>query len=176
MTSAQRIDEYVQLISEEDQDEHQRLVKISAKWSHRGIIEFNNYSLSYRSGLESVLQNLSFTIQSGEKIGIIGRTGAGKCTLFKAIFRLIHRSNIKGSILIDKIDISRIRLNHLRSHLTIIPQQSILFSKTLRYNVDPFNQYTDEQCWITLEHLQLKEFLLNHPSALLMPIFISIFF
>ena len=96
--------------------------------------------------------------------------GAGKSSLFKGICRFIDRSNIDGEILIDDVDISCITLNHLRSHLTVIPQQSILFSGTLRYNLDPFNYYSDEECWKVLEDVQLKQFVSNHSAGLLMPI------
>ncbi|CAF5061317.1 unnamed protein product, partial [Rotaria sp. Silwood1] len=95
---------------------------------------------------------------------------AGKSSLVKGIFRFIDRSNVDGQILIDDVDISRITLNHLRSHLTVVPQQSILFSGTLRYNLDPYNSYSDEQCWKVLEEVQLKPFVMRHPEGLLMSV------
>jgi ABC-type multidrug transport system fused ATPase/permease subunit len=96
--------------------------------------------------------------------------GAGKSSLFKGIFRFAHPSNIEGEILIDDVAISRITLNHLRSHLSVIPQEPILFSGTLRYNLDPFSHYSDEQCWMALEDVQLKQLVTNHSAGLLMPI------
>jgi ABC-type multidrug transport system fused ATPase/permease subunit len=168
--SAERIDEYTHLPPEEDEGGHERLVKTSPEWPTDGTVQFQNYSLRHRSTLEPVLKNINTRIESGEKIGIIGRTGAGKSSLFKGILRFIDRSNIDGTILIDDIDISRITLNHLRSHLSVIPQQPILFSGTLRYNLDPFNLYSDEQCWMALEDVQLKEFVMNHSAGLLMSI------
>jgi ABC-type multidrug transport system fused ATPase/permease subunit len=170
MTSAERIHEYGQLPPEEDHGGHQRLVNTSPKWPTHGIIKFRNYSLRHRSGLDTVIKNINLQVESDQKIGIIGRTGAGKSSIFKGIFRFIHRSNIDGEILIDDIDISRITLNHLRSHLSIIPQHPILFSESLRYNLDPFNHYSDEQCWMALEDVQLKQFVSNHSTGLLMPI------
>lgn len=168
MTSAERIYEYTQLPSEEDYGGLHRLINTPPEWPTHGTIEFRNYSLRHRVGLEYVLKNINIRIESGQKIGIIGRTGAGKSSLFKGIFRLIHRSNIEGEILIDDIDISRVTLNHLRSHLGTIPQQPMIFSGTLRYNLDPFNHYSDEQCWTALEDVQLKQFVSSHPSGLLL--------
>ena len=173
MTSAERIEEFAQLPLEEDHGGHQRLIMTSPKWPDHGTVEFRNYSLCYRSGLNPTLKNINLRIECGQKIGIIGRTGAGKSSLFKGILRFIGRSNVDGQILIDDIDISRITLHHLRLHLNIINQQPILFSGTLRYNLDPFNHYSDEQCWMALEDVQLKEFVRNHPSGLLMSIFES---
>jgi ATP-binding cassette subfamily C (CFTR/MRP) protein 1 len=96
--------------------------------------------------------------------------GAGKSSLFKGLFRCIDRSKVDGVILIDDIDISRITLNHLRAHLSIIPQQPILFHDTLRYNLDPFNHYSDEQCFMALEAVQMKEFVCNNPAGLLLSV------
>ena len=168
MVSAERINEYAQLSSEEDLGGHQGLVYTSPTWPKDGTIEFRGYSLSHRSGLDPVLKNINLKIESGKKIGIIGRTGAGKSSLFKGIFRFIHRSNINGQILIDNIHISRITLKHLRSHLSIIPQQSILFSGTLRYNLDPFDTYSDDECWLALEDVQMKKFVRGHIDGLQM--------
>ncbi|CAF1102199.1 unnamed protein product [Adineta steineri] len=168
MTSVERIYEYSQLPPEEDQGGHQRLINTSPNWPIRGTIDFRNYFLSHRAGLDPVLKNINIQIRSGEKIGIIGRTGAGKSSLFKGILRFIHRSNVQGVVLIDDIDISRITLQQLRSHLSIIPQQPVLFSDTLRYNLDPFNFYSDEQCWMALDDVQLKQFVSDHPMGLQM--------
>ncbi|CAF1116191.1 unnamed protein product [Adineta ricciae] len=166
MASVERIYQYSQVPPEEDQGGHQSLVNIEPDWPTHGEIDFRNYSLSHRKDLDPVLTNINIKIKSAEKVGIIGRTGAGKSSLFKGIFRFIHRSHIQGTILIDNIDISRITLQKLRSHLSIIPQHPILFSGTLRYNLDPFNRYSDEQCWIALDDVQLKQFVSDHPMGL----------
>lgn len=112
--------------------------------------------MRYREGLELVLKGISFTVTTQEKIGIVGRTGAGKSSLTLALFRIIEAAG--GKIIIDGIDISTIGLHSLRSRLTIIPQDPVLFSGTLRMNIDPFNSYSDDAIWMALEHSHLKTF------------------
>ncbi|UJR38401.1 hypothetical protein I4U23_031070 [Adineta vaga] len=164
MTSAERIHEYGQLIPEENSQ--QLFVQPPENWPNEGIIEFKKYSMRYRMELEPVLNNIDLRIESKEKMGIIGRTGAGKSSLFQAIFRLIEQQSTNGQILIDGIDISAISLHDLRSRLSVIPQTPILFAGTLRFNLDPFEQYTDEQCLLALESVQLKAIVTNNVDGL----------
>ncbi|CAF3345421.1 unnamed protein product [Rotaria sp. Silwood2] len=168
MTSAERIHEYGQLVPEShrNSNESSGLIQPTDDWPSRGIIEFKNYTFRYRPELDPVLKNLNLRIESKEKIGVIGRTGAGKSSLLQALFRLVDQSAINGTILIDDIDIGRISLDHLRSHLSVIPQVPILFCGTLRYNIDPFEQFSDEECLTALEAVQLKQLVCNHPDAL----------
>ncbi|CAF3484944.1 unnamed protein product [Rotaria sp. Silwood1] len=168
MTSAERIHEYGQLVPEGHQniDGNSILIQPADDWPSHGIIDFKDYTFRYRPELDPVLKNLNLRIESKEKIGIIGRTGAGKSSLIQALFRLVDQSAINGTILIDDIDIGRLSLDHLRSHLSVIPQVPVLFGGTLRYNIDPFEQFSDEECLTALEAVQLKQLVCNHPDGL----------
>ncbi|KAL3875737.1 hypothetical protein ACJMK2_033658 [Sinanodonta woodiana] len=125
-------------------------------WPEYGQVTFEDYGTRYREGLDLVIKGINCTINPGEKMGIVGRTGAGKSSLTMALFRIIEP--VQGKIIIDGVDISKIGLHDLRSKLTIIPQEPVLFSGTLRMNLDPFDLYTDEQVWRALEHAHLKNF------------------
>lgn len=103
-----------------------------------------------------MLKGIDFSVKSQEKIGIVGRTGAGKSSLTLALFRIIEAAD--GKIIIDDVDVSQIGLHSLRSRLTIIPQDPVLFSGSLRMNIDPFGSYPDEAIWTSLEQSHLKVF------------------
>ncbi|XP_011636993.1 multidrug resistance-associated protein 1 isoform X2 [Pogonomyrmex barbatus] len=135
------------------------------EWPKHGRVDFKDFKVRYREGLDLVLNGLTFSVLGGEKVGIVGRTGAGKSSLTLALFRIIEAAN--GKILIDDIDISKLGLHDLRSKLTIIPQDPVLFSGTLRMNLDPFDCHSDEEVWRALEHAHLKSFVKNLPNALL---------
>lgn len=117
-------------------------------WPSMGEIIFENVDFAYRSGLPIVLKNLNLNIKSGEKIGICGRTGAGKSTIMSALYRLNELT--AGKILIDNVDISQLGLFDLRRKLAIIPQDPVLFRGTIRKNLDPFNERTDDELWDAL--------------------------
>ncbi|XP_008945266.1 PREDICTED: multidrug resistance-associated protein 1-like [Merops nubicus] len=134
-------------------------------WPDRGIIEFLNYKAQYRKDLGLALKNISFQTQSKEKVGIVGRTGAGKSTLTNCLFRLIEGS--EGKIIIDGIDISTIGLHDLRGNLNIIPQDPVLFSGTLQSNLDPLEKHSDLELWEVLELCDLKDFVQSLPKKLL---------
>jgi ABC-type multidrug transport system fused ATPase/permease subunit len=129
--------------------------KIEHGWPSAGQIQFQDLKIRYRQGLPLVLHGVSLNIKGGERIGIVGRTGAGKSSLMVALFRIVEAAG--GSIVIDGVDISKIGLDALRSKLAIIPQDPVLYSGTVRSNLDPFNQYSDEQLWAVLEKAYLKE-------------------
>ncbi|KAM8860010.1 ATP-binding cassette sub-family C member 2 isoform 1-T2 [Spinachia spinachia] len=126
------------------------------KWPEQGRLQFDNYKVRYRPGLDLVLHGITCDINSTEKIGIVGRTGAGKSSLTNCLFRIIEAA--EGRILIDDVDISTIGLHDLRNRLTIIPQDPVLFSGTLRMNLDPFDKFSDEEIWRVLELSHLKDF------------------
>jgi len=130
--------------------------KPDPEWPANGALEFQNVVMRYREGLPFVLKGLSMHIRGGEKIGVVGRTGAGKSSLMLALFRIVELSS--GSISIDGIDISSIGLRDLRSKIAIIPQDPLLFSGTIRSNLDPFNVYDDTRLWDALRRSYLVEF------------------
>lgn len=134
------------------------------KWPSKGILEFNDYSTRYRPELGLVLKNITFSVQSREKIGIVGRTGAGKSSLTLALFRIIEAA--KGNVNIDGIDISSIGLADLRHNLSIIPQDSQAFEGTLRSNLDPNKVHTDIELWRALELSHLKHHVLTMEGGL----------
>ncbi|NXU82348.1 MRP3 protein, partial [Xiphorhynchus elegans] len=133
-------------------------------WPTKGELEFVNYSVRYRKGLDLVLKGINLQVHGGEKIGIVGRTGAGKSSMTLCLFRILEA--VKGEIKIDGVKISEIGLHDLRSRLTIIPQDPVLFSGTLRMNLDPFNKYSEEEIWKALELSHLKRFVSSQPSML----------
>uniref|UniRef100_A0A8B9ZTY5 Multidrug resistance-associated protein 1 n=1 Tax=Anas zonorhyncha TaxID=75864 RepID=A0A8B9ZTY5_9AVES len=134
-------------------------------WPDRGIIQFVNYKAQYRKDLDLALDDISFQTRSNEKIGIVGRTGAGKSTLTNSLFRILEGSG--GKIIIDGIDISTIGLHDLRRNLNIIPQDPILFSGTLQSNLDPLGKHSDIELWEALELCHLKGFVESLPKKLL---------
>ncbi|XP_043683572.1 multidrug resistance-associated protein 1 isoform X6 [Vespula pensylvanica] len=135
------------------------------EWPAEGHVEFKDYKVRYREGLDLILHGLTFSVKGGEKVGIVGRTGAGKSSLTLSLFRILEAAS--GKIIIDGIDIATLGLHDLRTKLTIIPQDPVLFSGTLRMNLDPFDQHTDDEVWRALERAHLKSFVQNLFNGLL---------
>ncbi|XP_015722690.1 canalicular multispecific organic anion transporter 1 isoform X2 [Coturnix japonica] len=133
-------------------------------WPSKGEIQFVDYKVRYRPELELVLQGITCNIQSTEKVGVVGRTGAGKSSLTNCLFRVLEAAG--GKIIIDGLDIATIGLHDLRKNITIIPQDPVLFTGTLRMNLDPFDQYTDEEVWKALELAHLKAYVQELPERL----------
>ena len=123
-------------------------------WPNKGRITFEGVAFRYSQNSPLVLKNLCFSIQPSEKVGVVGRTGAGKSSLISALYRLAEPF---GLITIDGVDTKSIGLHDLRSKVSIIPQDPVLFSGTMRYNMDPFDEYSDAELWEALEQVQLKE-------------------
>ncbi|WWD05496.1 hypothetical protein V865_003573 [Kwoniella europaea PYCC6329] len=134
--------------------------KPSPKWPEQGSIEFDNFSMRYRPELELCLRDVSFKINGGERVGVVGRTGAGKSSLTLALFRILEAAG--GRILIDGIDISTIGLHDLRSVVSIIPQDPQLFEGSLRNNIDPTNVSSDADIWQALGQAHLKDHITNN--------------
>uniref|UniRef100_A0A8C5H691 Multidrug resistance-associated protein 1 n=1 Tax=Gouania willdenowi TaxID=441366 RepID=A0A8C5H691_GOUWI len=134
------------------------------RWPTDGNIEFRNFGLRYRPDLDLVIRNVTLKIDGGEKVGIVGRTGAGKSSLTLGLFRIIEAA--EGHIFIDGVDIAKVGLHDLRSRVTIIPQDPLLFSGSLRMNLDPFDSYSDEDIWLALELSHLKSFVSSLPDQL----------
>ncbi|XP_018045492.1 PREDICTED: probable multidrug resistance-associated protein lethal(2)03659 [Atta colombica] len=153
MTSVERILEYSKVDSEPSLESAPDK-KPKSEWPQKGKIEFKNVFLRYAPLQPPVLRNLCFVVLPQEKIGIVGRTGAGKSSLIQALFRL---ADMDGLIEIDAIDTSQIGLHDLRCKISIIPQEPFLFSGSLRRNLDPFDLYPDEPLWRALEEVELKE-------------------
>uniref|UniRef100_A0A8C9W4M8 ATP-binding cassette, sub-family C (CFTR/MRP), member 3 n=1 Tax=Scleropages formosus TaxID=113540 RepID=A0A8C9W4M8_SCLFO len=162
IVAVERVKEYSETETEAPWDVEDK--KPPPEWPQTGKVEFLNYSVRYREGLDLVLKNLTLSIKGGEKIGIVGRTGAGKSSMTLCLFRLLEAAS--GEITVDGVKISEIGLHDLRSKLTIIPQEPVLFSGDLRMNLDPFEKYSDDEVWRALELSHLKKFVANHPSKL----------
>nr|XP_025624778.1 ABC transporter C family member 12 isoform X4 [Arachis hypogaea] len=133
-------------------------------WPTSGLVEFENVVLSYRPELPPVLHGLSFTVLPTEKVGVVGRTGAGKSSMLNALFRIVELQS--GRIIIDGFDISMFGLADLRRVLTIIPQSPVLFSGTVRFNLDPFTEHNDADMWQALERAHLKDVIRRNPLGL----------
>ncbi|XP_044896484.1 ATP-binding cassette sub-family C member 2 isoform X8 [Felis catus] len=153
IVAVERINEYIKVENEAPWVTDKRP---PPGWPSKGEIQFNNYQLRYRPELDLILKGITCDIKSMEKVGVVGRTGAGKSTLTNALFRILEAAG--GQIIIDGVDIASIGLHDLREKLTIIPQDPILFSGSLRMNLDPFNNHSDEEIWKALELAHLKSF------------------
>ncbi|XP_071329266.1 ATP-binding cassette sub-family C member 3 isoform X2 [Trachinotus anak] len=162
IVAVERVKEYSETKTEAPWEVEDK--KPPPEWPMEGNVQFQDYSVRYREGLDLVLRNLTLSVKGGEKIGIVGRTGAGKSSMTLCLFRLLEAA--AGEITIDKVKIAEIGLHDLRSKLTIIPQEPVLFSGTLRMNLDPFEQCSDEEVWKALEHSHLHKFVSNQPSKL----------
>lgn len=150
MVSTERVLEYGRLEQEADFRIEGR--PLSVDWPEKGVITFNHVSLRYSRDLPPVLKDISFKINSGERIGIVGRTGAGKSSLISVLFRLVEPD---GVIKIDGIDTKSLGLHELREKISIIPQDPTLFSGTIRKNLDPFGIYPDDKLWEALKSANL---------------------
>ena len=148
MNAAERVVEYTELPTEELGG-----VRPPAAWPTEGRLEVDDLVVAYAEDLPPVLRGLTFRVGSGERVGVVGRTGAGKSSLTLALFRFLEARS--GSIRVDGLDIARIRLHDLRSRLAIIPQDPVLFSGTIRSNLDPFDDHSDDELFDSLRRAHL---------------------
>ncbi|KAJ3131539.1 hypothetical protein HDU90_008206 [Geranomyces variabilis] len=154
MNSVERVTEYLK-IPQEAPAESTRENRPPANWPHAGRVEFRDLTARYAPDLSPVLNGVSFVAAAGEKVGLVGRTGAGKSTLSLALFRFLEADG--GGIFVDGIDISTIGLDDLRGRLTIIPQDPVLFTGTVRSNLDPFGEHSDLALWTALRRAGLAD-------------------
>lgn len=163
MTSVERLMSYTKNLEQEAPgviDDN----RPPAEWPSKPAIEYKKVELRYSPDLPPALKKVSFKIKAQEKIGIVGRTGAGKSTLAISLFRILEPSN--GQIFVDGVDVLKIGLDDLRSKLAIIPQDPVLFKNTIRYNLDPFGLHDDAKLWDTLGKVFLKDVISNMPDKL----------
>ncbi|KAM4559458.1 ATP-binding cassette sub-family C member 4-like isoform 1-T1 [Odontesthes bonariensis] len=160
MTSVERVVEYAELESEAPWETDKQPPD---DWPQTGSITFDRVDFSYSASEPLVLKNLSVVFASREKVGIVGRTGAGKSSLISALFRLAEP---EGRIMIDGFLSSEIGLHTLRQKMSIIPQDPVLFTGTMRKNLDPFSQHTDEDLWNALQEVQMKAVVEELPNKL----------
>ncbi|XP_071185883.1 ATP-binding cassette sub-family C member 4-like isoform X2 [Salvelinus alpinus] len=160
MTSVERVVEYTELESEAPWETQKRP---PPEWPSQGLITFDRVSFSYSSDGPVVLKDMKAMFRPKEKVGIVGRTGAGKSSLVSALFRLAEP---EGRIYIDGVLTSEIGLHDLRQKMSIIPQDPVLFTGTMRKNLDPFSQHTDEDLWNALQEVQLKSAVEELPNKM----------
>ena len=152
MNSAERVVYYAESL---DQEPAQQIPenKPDAAWPSHGKVELNNVWLRYRPNLPPVLKGVNFTVNGGEKVGIVGRTGAGKSSILTVLLRLAEAT--EGTVRVDDVDVSKIGLEDLRRSIAILPQEPLLFSGTLRSNLDPFERFDDARLWDAMHRAYL---------------------
>ncbi|XP_044973529.1 ABC transporter C family member 14-like [Hordeum vulgare subsp. vulgare] len=159
MVSVERVNQYSSLPSEAAVS-----LRSSPNWLRRGDIDIKDLEVRYRPNTPLILKGITISIRSGEKIGVVGRTGSGKSTLIQALFRLVEPA--KGQMIVDGVDICTLGLHDLRSCFGVIPQEPALFEGTVRSNIDPIGQYSEAEIWQALERCQLRDTVAAKPEKL----------
>ena len=159
MTSVERVVEYADLTPEDNKGDFVP----APSWPSQGSIILDSVSMQYSVDKPYVLKGINLDIKSGEKVGIIGRTGSGKSSLISTIFRLYE---FEGTIIVDNVDIKSVPLEVLSSRISVIPQDPVFFLGTLRKNLDPFDEFDDQQLWSCLEDVNLKLLVTSLPLGL----------
>ncbi|KAF9209799.1 hypothetical protein BGZ49_000986 [Haplosporangium sp. Z 27] len=163
MNSAERLLYYTDNLEQEPPAEIPDC-KPESSWPSHGHVSLRDVSMRYRDGLPLVLNNISFEIQAGHMVGVVGRTGAGKSSLIQALFRLVELES--GSIVIDGIETSTIGTADLRSKISIIPQDPVVFQGSVRYNLDPLSRHTEQEIWQALETSGMKNYVQQQEGRL----------
>ncbi|CAI9291139.1 unnamed protein product [Lactuca saligna] len=153
IVSVERLEQYMHILSEAPEIIEDN--RPSSNWPSTGRVDIQNLKIRYQPNSPLVLQGISCVFEGGNKIGIVGRTGSGKTTLISALFRLVEPT--EGRIIIDELDITTIGLHDLRSNFGIIPQEPTLFNGSIRYNIDPLGEHSDQEIWQVLEKCQLRD-------------------
>jgi ABC-type multidrug transport system fused ATPase/permease subunit len=164
IVSVERISEFSNINQEDDLDKNTDGEMLPRNWPAYGSILIKDLYVKYRPDLDYALMDINAEIRPGEKIGVCGRTGSGKTTLASTLFRLIEPSS--GQLFIDNINIGRLGLHRIREALTIIPQDPLLFSGSIRFNLDPFHKNSDSDLWQALADSNLKIFVQSLPNGL----------
>ncbi|CAO2034162.1 unnamed protein product [Urochloa humidicola] len=162
MVAVERVHQYSTLPSEAEWEVADCLP--SPNWPSRGDIDVTDLKVRYRENTPLILRGITVSIKSGEKIGVVGRTGSGKSTLVQALFRIVEPA--EGRIIIDGVDICTLGLHDLRSRFGVIPQEPVLFEGTVRSNIDPTGRYSEAEIWQALERCQLKDIVTSKPEKL----------
>merc|ERR1712130_388829 len=162
LTSCERALKYCQIQSEGPYTSEES--EITTQWPSRGAVTFEDFTMSYRRGIDPVIRGVSFNINPGEKIGVVGRTGAGKSSLVAALLRMTDCT--EGKVFIDNVDISSVGLEDLRTKITVIPQEYHMFTGSIRSNIDPYDEYEDHEIWNALSRVQLKNMIEAMPNQL----------
>lgn len=159
MTSVERVLEYADLESEPPINGPKDL----GQWPEDACIDFRGISMKYSPEADYVLREVQFSVRAGEKVGIVGRTGAGKSSITQAIFRL---TDYEGQIVVDKLDLKSLGLHDFRSRFSVIPQDPVLFSGSVRQNIDPFEKLSDDEIWRALEQVEMRSTVSNMATGL----------
>lgn len=166
MSSVERVNHYSRKLPQEAESEVEGAV--TAEWPANGSIEFEGIEMRYRDSLPLVLKGLNLSVKGGEKIGVVGRTGSGKSSLMMALLRMVEVCG--GRIVVDGVDLRAAGLNDVRKKMTIIPQDPVMFSGTIRSNLDPFGESSDSELWSALEKSHIKQFVLKFEKGLDAPV------
>ena len=160
MTSVERVITYAHTKQEPGHECHHQPPQ---SWPNHGRVAIKNLSLVYYQGGPEILKDITFSVNSHEKIGVVGRTGAGKSSLVSALFRMPQPT---GQVIIDEVDIGKINIQRSRRAMSVITQNPILFTGSLRMNLDPFKKYDDKELWGALEEASMKTMVENLSNKL----------